>query len=464
MYDYDVISIGAGSGGCASAMRSADLGKKVALVEFREKGTGGTCVNRGCIPAKVLVKSANVLEEMRNAKQYGILAKEIEADQKLIQQKKTATINNLKFGLDNFLIKSRKIDRIKGKARFIDAHTLEINNGDEKKIITAENIIIATGSEPAMIKAFNIDKNKIITSDEALDLMEIPKELIIVGAGALGLEFAYIFSNFGAKVTIAEMMSHVVPTMNDKEITDAVQTHLKKAGIEVLCGDGISKIEVLGNNRVSCSFASGKVIEADKALVAIGRSLNTGDLNLENVGIETTPKGQIVVDKNMRTNVANVFAVGDIVIGPQLSHKAQKQGLVAAETIAGIDSTINYEVIPWAIFMNPEIAGVGITSSDALEIGIDTVVGKMNFSANEKAMSMQLTTGLIKIVARKDNHEIIGGQIFGVDASVLIEEIALAIQNKLILENIANSVHAHPTLSEIVMETAKNALGKSFNK
>lgn len=464
MYDYDVVSIGAGSGGCASAMRSSDLGKKVALIEHRDKGTGGTCVNRGCIPTKVLVKSAHVLEEMRMAQQYGIIVKEISADMKLIQQKKNTVVNSLKFGLDNFLIKSRKIDRIKGKAKFIDAHTLEVKDGDNIKIVTAENIIIASGSEPAMIGAFNIDRKNIITSDEALNLEEIPKELIIVGAGALGLEFAYIFSNFGSKVTIAEMMPHVVPNMKDKEITDAVHAYLKKNGIEVLCGDGISKIEVVDGNRVKCSLSSGKEIEADKALVAIGRSLNTNDLGLDMVNIETTPKGQILIDKNMRTNIDNIFAVGDITEGPQLSHKAQKQGLVAAETIAGIDSKINYDAIPWAIFMQPEIAGVGLTAEEAETKGIEVITGKMKFSANEKAMSMQQTTGLIKIVARKDNHQIIGGQIFGTDASVLIEEISLAIENNLTLENVADSIHAHPTLSEIVMESAKNSLGKSFNK
>lgn len=464
MYDYDVVSIGAGSGGCASAMRSADLGKKVALVEYRDKGTGGTCVNRGCIPTKVLVKSAHVLEEVRNAQQYGIITKDVSADMKLIHQKKNAAMNGLKFGLDNFLIKSRKIDRLKGRARFIDQHTIELKDGDNVQTVTSENFIIATGSEPAMIPAFNIDREHIITSDEALNLEEIPNELIIVGAGALGLEFAYIFSTFGSKVTVVEMMSNVVPNMRDKEVTDEVQKHLKKTGIEVLCGDGISKIEVTDDKRVKCVFSSGKTIEADKALVAIGRSLNTCDLDLNSAGVEISPKGQIIVDKNMRTSTKNIFAVGDITEGPQLSHKAQKQGLIAAETIAGLESTLNYDVIPWAIFMQPEIAGVGLTEEDAKAKGIEVITGKMKFNANEKAMSMQQTTGLIKITARKDNHQIIGGQIFGVDASVLIEEVALAIDNNLTLENITDSIHAHPTLSEIVMEAAKNALGKSFNK
>lgn len=464
MYDYDVISIGAGSGGCASAMRCADLGKRVALVEYRDKGTGGTCVNRGCIPTKVLVKSAQVLQEIRESKQYGIMTGEVKADQKTIHQKKTMAINNLKFGLDNMLIKPRNISRIYGKASFIDAHTLEITKGAEVSRVTAENIIIATGSEPAMIEPFHIDREKIITSDEALNLMEIPEDIIIVGAGALGLEFAYIFSTFGTKVSVVEMMPHVVPLMKDQEVTNAVQSHLKKVGISVICGNKISHINVLENNRVACMFEDGQIVEAEKALVAIGRTLNTRDLGLEKVGIKLTTKSQIEVNEQMRTSVENIFAVGDIVTGPQLSHKAQKQGLIAAEVIAGLNSKMKYEVIPWAIFMQPEIAAVGITASEAAEQNIETLVGKMPFNANEKAMSMQRTTGIIKIVARKDSHKIIGGQIFGVDASVLIAEIAFAMDSGLTLEAIADSIHAHPTLSEIVMETAKNALGKAFHK
>lgn len=464
MYDYDVLSIGAGSGGCASAMRSADLGKKTGLVEYRKNGTGGTCVSRGCIPTKVLLQSAKVYTEVMGAKEYGIAVTDAKPDMKMIHQKKTMAVNSLKFGLDNMLIKPRGIDRLQGKARLIDAHTIELTNGAEKKTITSKNIIIATGSEPAMIPAFQIDKEKIITSDEALNLQEIPKELIIVGAGALGLEFADIFSTFGSKVTIVEMMPHVVPTLKDTEITSAVSKYLEKNGIVVKCGSGIQSIQVQEDGKVCCELANGEKIEADKALVAIGRSLNTKDLNLEEIGVNMTPKGQIITDDQMRTSVSNIYAVGDITQGPQLSHKAQKQGLVAAEVIAGNDAHMQYNVIPSAIFIHPEIAMVGITADEAKEQEIEVLIGKMRFSSNEKAMAMQKTTGLIKITARKEDHKIIGGQIFGEDASVLIEEIATAIQNGLTLENVADSIHAHPTLSEIVMETCKNALGRAFHK
>lgn len=405
MYDYDVISIGAGSGGCASAMRCADLGKHVALIEQREKGTGGTCVNRGCIPTKVLIKSAHAYAEAKELRQFGIITGEIEANLELIHQKKRTIVNNLKFGLDHFLLKSRKIDRIQGSARFLDSHTLEITNGNEKQIATAENIIIATGSEPAFIEAFHIDREKIITSDEALNLTKIPKDMIIVGAGALGLEFSYIFSTFGSKVTIVEMMPHVVPNLKEKEITDSIEQYLKKKNIDVKCGSGISEISIAENDSVVCKLQNGETVEAEIALVAIGRSLNTKDMGLNELGIELNQEGQILTDHQLRTNIKNIFAVGDIVKGPQLSHKAQKEGLTAAETICGSDSKINYDVIPWAIFMQPEIAAVGMTASEAGDKGIETIVGKMLFSGNEKAISMQQTNGLVKIVARKDNHK-----------------------------------------------------------
>lgn len=464
MYDYDVLSIGAGSGGCASAMRSADLGKKTGLVEYRKNGTGGTCVSRGCIPTKVLLQSAKVYAEILGAKDYGISVADVKPDMKAIHQKKMMAVNSLKFGLDNMLIKPRGIDRLQGKARLIDAHTVEITNGEEKRTVTAENIIIATGSEPAMIPAFHIDKEKIITSDEALNLQEMPETLIVVGAGALGLEFADIFSTFGSKVTVVEMMPHVVPTLKDTEITGAVSKYMEKKGITLKCGSGIQSIQVQEDGKVCCELANGEKIEADKALVAIGRSLNTKDLNLEGVGVEMTPKGQIITDDQMRTSVPGIYAVGDITAGPQLSHKAQKQGLTAAEVIAGNDAHMRYDVIPSAIFIHPEIAMVGISADEAKEQGIEVLVGKMRFSSNEKAMAMQKTTGLIKITARKEDHKIIGGHIFGEDASVLIEEVATAVQNGLTLDDVADSIHAHPTLSEIVMETCKNALGKAFHK
>lgn len=464
MYDYDVLSIGAGTGGCASSMRCADLGKKVGLVEYRKNGTGGTCVTRGCIPTKALLRAAQIYSEINEAEKYGVKVENVSLDMKAVHQKKMQAIMGLKFGLDNMLLKPRGIARIEGKAKLIDAHTVEVTNGTKVSTITAENIVIATGSEPAQIPAFNIDGNKIITSDGALNLIEIPKQMIIVGAGAIGLEFASLFSTFGAKVTVIEMMPHIVPAMKDEVITTEIKKHFKKNGVEIKCGTGIDEIKVIENGRVCCKLVNGECLEADLALVAIGRKLNTKGMGLEEVGVKLNERGQVVIDDQMRTSVPNIFAAGDITVGPQLSHKAQKQALVASEVIAGNDVHMSYDVIPAAIFMNPEVAMVGLTAQDAAEKEIETVVGRMNFTSNEKAMAMQKTTGLIKITARADNHKIIGGHIFGEEASILIEEIATAIQNGLTLEDVADSVHAHPTLSEIVMETCKNALGKAFHK
>jgi dihydrolipoamide dehydrogenase len=465
LYDYDVICIGAGSGGCAAAMRSADLGKKVALIEYREKdGTGGTCVNRGCIPLKTLVKAAEVYNEVKSAKQYGILTGDIQIDLKLVHQKKLAAVNNLRFGLDNLLLKPRKIARLSGRARLTGPHSVAITKGTEINTVTAQDIVIATGSEPALIPAFHVDGEKIITSDQALQMMEIPASITIIGAGAVGLEFAYIFSSFGSKVTVVEMMPQIAPTLADEEITGMVRTYLAKMGVAVKTGVKILAVEATKGEKVVCALEGGETVAAEKVLVAIGRTLNTSELGLTQLGVALGGKGQVLVDSQMRTGVNNIFAVGDIVEGPQLSHKAQRQGLVAAEAIAGLDTKMNYAAIPWAIFMQPEIAAVGRTEADAKSAGVETVVGKMPFYANEKAITMQQTTGMIKIVARKDNGQVIGGQIFGVDASVLIEEIALAIENKLTVANIAESVHAHPTLSEIVMECSKNALGRSFHR
>lgn len=465
MYDYEVLSIGAGSGGCASIMRSADNGKKkVALVEYRKGGTGGTCVSRGCIPTKALLRSAQAYEEVKNATQLGIVVENARPNMKVIQQKKQQVVNQLKFGLDNFLLKSRNVVRLTGKARLIDAHTVELTDGDKVERVTAENIILATGTEVIRVPAFNIDGKKIMTSDEALNLSELPESMVIAGAGVVGLELAHLFNALDVKVTVVELVPQVLPLIHDKDVTDAVQKSMEKAGIKFHLGVAINEMHVDENETVICTLADGTVIEAELGLVAIGRRTNVAGMGLEELGIEMGPKGTIVVNEKMQTNIPSIYAVGDITAGPQLSHKAQKQGLTAADNIAGIPSRMNYDVIPSATFIQPEVGTVGLTDSEAQKKGIETLVGKMPFSANEKAIAMRNTNGFVKIVAEKDSHKILGAQIFGPEASILIEEIALAMEKELTLEDIALSIHAHPTLSELIMETCKSALGLAFHK
>jgi len=462
--EYDVLVIGGGSGGCASAIRSTDLGKKVVLIEYRKKdGIGGTCINRGCIPTKALLKSAEVYKTINEAKKFGVEVEGASFDIKRIVKKKDSIVKNMRFGLSSFILKSRGIEIINGKAALASKNTVEVTyeNG-EKEILKAQNIVLATGSEPAMIPAFKIDGRQVITSDDCLCMTEVPESLLIIGAGAVGIEFGTVFSSFGSKVTLVEMVDHAAPLLKDEELCCQVEKYLTKKGIDLKLGVAIKEIKA-EEGKVTSVLGNGEAVETEKVLVSIGRKLNTDGLNLEAVGIEMGERGRIKVDSHMRTSVENIYAVGDIVAGPQLSHKAQREGVVAGENICGMDTEMDLDTVPWVIFSQPEIASVGISKAEAEERGIEAIEGKLPFMANEKANTMQETTGMIKIIAEKESHKIIGGKIFGPEASLLIAELALAVKNGNTLEDIGDTIHAHPTLSEGVMEAAKSGLGKAFH-
>ena len=464
MREYDVLVIGGGSGGCASAIRSTDLGKKVVLIEYRKKdGIGGTCINRGCIPTKALLKSAEVYKTINEAKKFGVEVEGASFDIKRIVKKKDSIVKNMRFGLSSFILKSRGIEIINGKAALASKNTVEVTyeNG-EKEILKAQNIVLATGSEPAMIPAFKIDGRQVITSDDCLCMTEVPESLLIIGAGAVGIEFGTVFSSFGSKVTLVEMVDHAAPLLKDEELCCQVEKYLTKKGIDLKLGVAIKEIKA-EEGKVTSVLGNGEAVETEKVLVSIGRKLNTDGLNLEAVGIEMGERGRIKVDSHMRTSVENIYAVGDIVAGPQLSHKAQREGVVAGENICGMDTEMDLDTVPWVIFSQPEIASVGISKAEAEERGIEAIEGKLPFMANEKANTMQETTGMIKIIAEKESHKIIGGKIFGPEASLLIAELALAVKNGNTLEDIGDTIHAHPTLSEGVMEAAKSGLGKAFH-
>lgn len=463
MQQYDVVVIGGGSGGCACAIRASDLGQKVALVEYRTPdGLGGTCINRGCIPTKTLLEASHLLSRLEQAGQFGISVSNVTFDMRQMVARKNAIVNTLRFGLENYVLKPRNIDIKKGWGRLLDAHAVEVTGPQGTEILRASNIVLATGSEPALIPAFNVDRKDIITSDEALNLSEIPRDMLIVGAGAIGIEFATWLSALKTKVTIVEMLDQVLPGFADKELAAEAERLLKKKGISVRTGIRVSKIEPRGGKVVSF-LGSGEAVETAKVLVSIGRALNVKNIGLESLGIETR-NGRIPVDERMRTKVPNVFAVGDIVPGPQLSHKAQREGIVAAETIAGLDSKMDYRVVPWVVFSDPEVASVGLTEEQSLEAGLEVVTGKVPFTANERANTMRSVEGFVKIVARKDTKEVVGAQIIGPGASVLIAELALAMDRRIRVDEISNLIHAHPTLPEAVMEAAKSALGKAFHR
>ncbi len=459
MEEFDVAIIGAGSGGYVAAIRAADLGKKVVIIEHRE--IGGTCLNRGCIPTKALLKIAEVYTSAKESKSFGITVENVSFDPNAIQKRKDAVIRRLVAGID-FLFKSRKIVVKKGNGKLLDEHTIEITGNEGTEKIKAKDIIIATGSEPAMIPAFKIDRKNVLTSDEALNLTEYPKNMLIVGAGAIGIEFATILSAFGTKVTIVEMMPQVVPTLKDIKLASMVQRMLVKKGIEIKTGIKIDNIEIQGNGNVVSTLSSGEELITEKVLVSIGRKLNSTGIGIEELSIKTE-KGKILVDEKLRTNIPNIYAIGDVIGGLLLAHKAQKEGDIVAEIIAGKDKKMDYRVVPWAIFSSPEIASVGLTEEEAKENGIDTAIGEFPFIANGKAVTINSTDGEVKIIAKNDTKEIIGAQIIGPEASVMIAELALAMEKKLTLNDIANTIHAHPTLPEAIMEAAKSGLGEAIH-
>ena len=456
MEEFDVIIIGAGSAGYVGALRAADLGKKVLLVEHRE--LGGTCINRGCIPTKALLKASHVYLEAKESKVFGIDATNASFDPVSIRTWKETVVKKLVSGVD-FLLKARKVVVVQGKGKIVDVGIIEVHTGSSVEIYKTKDTVIATGSEPAIIPAFKVDGMNVLTSDDALNLTSYPKEILIVGAGAIGIEFANFFNAFGTKVTIVEMMPQVVPTLKDKRLASLIQRIHNKKGINFKLGEKIENIEIKGENSVSLTLGNGEVIQSEKVLVSIGRKLNSDGIGLENIGVKTD-RGRVVVDEYLRTNIPDVYAIGDVTGGLLLAHKAMKEGEVVAEIIAGKGSKMDYRVVPWAIFSTPEVASVGLTEEEAKEHGIDTIIGEFPFTANGKAVAMNSVEGEVKIVGKKDTHELIGAQIVGPDASVMISELALAVQHRLSIEDVAHTIHTHPTLAEATMESCNTAIGE----
>jgi len=455
-----VIIIGGGPAGYVGALKAARLGAEVIVVEDTE--VGGTCLNRGCIPTKTLIASSEILHKVRNSADYGIdLNGTVSPNiQKIIERKNKVVSTQVK-GIRS-LFKSWGVNIIEGKGILLSPERVEVEKRDgTREVINADRIIIATGSRPAQIPTFPFDGERILSSDDALNIKEIPKSLLIVGAGVIGCEFACIFSELGTDVTIVEMLPRAVST-EDFEISELLERELKKKKIKLLTGVSVNRVEG-SKDGMHAYLSDGKEIMTEKILVSIGRALNSEGIGLEAVGIQRGSRGEIVVNDRMETNISGIYAAGDVTGGILLAHVASKEGIVAAINACGGEAKIDYSVIPAAIFTSPEIASVGLREHQASERGMKIRTGHFQFRALGKAHAMGEITGFVKIIADAENDRILGAHIIGPHASDLIHEIAVAIKAGLRVKDIADTIHAHPTLSEGIMEASEDVHGGAIH-
>jgi len=464
MVDFDLIVIGAGPGGYVAAIRGAQLGMKVACIE-KEKTLGGTCLNIGCIPSKALLNSSEkYLEISKHAEEHGISTGKVGLDLSKLMQRKNKIVKQLTTGI-SFLFKKNKITHIQGSASFIDNKTIKVNATEGEKNYTATNFIIATGSNSIAIDAIPVDEKKIVTSTGALALESVPKSLLVIGGGYIGLEMGSVWSRLGSKVTVVEALDRIVPTM-DEEIAKEFMKFLKKQGLEFkLSHKVISTKASKSGVDVSMKSSDKKEIteKYDVVLMSVGRKPNTEGLNLENIGVKLNEQKFIQINSKFKTSIDGIFAIGDVVPGPMLAHKAEEEGVVCVEIIKGQKPHINYDFIPAIVYTNPEVASVGKTESQLKEAKLDYKVGKFPFMANGRALTTSSSEGFVKILADSKTDQILGAHIIGHDAGQLIAEIVTTMEFGGSSEDIARICHAHPTTSEAVKEAAMSIEGRAIH-
>ncbi|BFH62799.1 dihydrolipoyl dehydrogenase [Paenibacillus azoreducens] len=444
----DVLVIGSGPGGYTAAKRAADAGLHVAVVERNR--IGGVCTNVGCIPSKALISEAHRFE-IRG--QSNINFEEV-------QSFKNAIVNKQSNGV-GFLLKNKNITVFHGEARFINDHKAIVDNMDSEIHIRFEHCIIATGSRPIELRAFPYG-GRILSSTEALDLNQVPESLIVIGGGYIGIELGQTFARFGSKVTILEGADQILPGF-EADMTRPVVKKLEENHVDIYTGALADRVEHL-QDQVTVHFKENgneRHVTAQFVLVTVGRRPNTdGNLGLERIGIQLTDRGLIPVDEQCRTNIPHIFAIGDIVAGPALAHKASYEAKVAADALTHRHAKVDYKVLPLVVFSDPEVASAGLSETEARARGMEVVTGRASYGINGRALALRASEGFVKIVAEKETERIIGAQIVGSEASNLIAELALAIEMSATLEDIALTIHAHPTLGEIVMEAAEAAIAK----
>ncbi|WP_433749333.1 dihydrolipoyl dehydrogenase [Falsibacillus pallidus] len=458
--ETDTLVIGAGPGGYVAAIRAAQLGQKVTIVE--KEYMGGVCLNVGCIPSKALITAGHRFEQALHSDDMGIVAENVKVNFDKVQEWKGSVVKKLTGGVEA-LLKGNKVDIVRGEAYFVDSNSIRVMDENSAQTYTFKNAIIATGSRPIEIPNFKFSE-RVIDSTGALALKEVPKKMVVIGGGYIGTELSSAYANLGSEITILEGADEILGGF-EKQMSSLVKRNLKKKGVNVITKAMAKSSEVTDNGVVVTYEAGGKEekIEADYVLVTVGRKANTDEIGLEQVGIKMAERGLIEIDKQCRTSVPNIYAIGDIVQGPPLAHKASYEGKIAAEAIAGEPSEIDYLGIPAVCFTEPELATVGYDEAAAKAEGIEIVAAKFPFAANGRALALNSSDGFMKMITRKEDGLVIGAQIAGSGASDMIAELGLAIEAGMTAEDIAMTIHAHPTLGEITMETAEVALGNPIH-
>ena len=459
--EVDVLVIGSGPGGYVAAIRAAQLGKKVTVVDADT--VGGVCLNRGCIPSKALISAAHQFEQAQHGSAIGIVAENVKVDFAKVQEWKNGIVSKLTGGVSG-LFKANNIEMVKGEALFVNEREVRVLNGYEVNRYRFNACIIATGSRPIELKPFPYG-GRILSSTEALNLSELPKSMVVIGGGYIGIELGQAYAKLGTKVTVLEGSNTVLPGF-EKEMSRLVDRNLKKLGVEVYT-EAMAQSAAQTENDVTVTFTvkgEEKSVTADYVLVTVGRRANTQDIGLEAINMKLTDRGLIEVDHQCKTNVPDIYAIGDIVAGPALAHKASYEGKVAAEVIAGLPSVVDYKAIPAVVFSDPEIASVGLNETEAKAQGYELSVGKFPYAANGRALSLNAAEGFVKVIAEKETGLVLGAQVVGPEGSNLIAEFGLAIEMGTTLEDISLTIHAHPTLGEMVMEAAEGALGHAIHQ
>ncbi len=452
---FQAVVIGGGPGGYVCAIRLAQLGLKTACIESRGS-LGGTCLNVGCIPSKSLL---NLSEEFHNAQSLsnkGIEIGEVKLNLSKMMKNKDKAVTILTKGVE-FLLKKNKVTYFKGTGSFKSKNDIVIKDNDNKEtIIKTENTIIATGSVPVSLPGIEIDEKVIVSSTGALKLEQVPKKMVVVGGGYIGLEMGSVWSRLGSEVHVVEFLDHITPGM-DKEISTEFMKILKKQGINFHMQHKVEKIKKNNNNAVVSTLnenGTKKDFECDVVLISVGRKPNTEGLNLQKIGVELDEKKRVKTDKNFKTNQNNIYAIGDVISGPMLAHKAEDEGIAVAENIAGQSGHVNYDTIPGVIYTSPEVASIGKTEEQLKDLKINYKIGKFSFMANSRAKAIDDTEGFVKILADEKTDKVLGAHLIGPHAGELIAEIGVAMEFGASSEDIARTCHAHPTFSEAVKEAA----------